>query len=139
MTRGLKVNNPGNIRISPANYVGEITPSADPAFSQFETIAYGYRAMFQVLRHYISNGLNTIQKIINTYAPPSENDTNAYINSVTKRTGISATAILDSADFTTLGKIVYAMAYVEQGVAPNQKDIDAAIAMLEGEKKKLKH
>ena len=46
MSRGLSNCNPGNIRQSKVRYKGEVQPSRDPAFKQFESLAWGYRAVF---------------------------------------------------------------------------------------------
>ena len=43
MSRGLSNCNPGNIRQSKVRYKGEVQPSRDPAFKQFESLAWGYR------------------------------------------------------------------------------------------------
>ena len=51
LSSGYRNCNPGNIRISGTRYKGEVVPSQDTAFKQFESMAYGYRAMF-VLIHY---------------------------------------------------------------------------------------
>ena len=39
MSRGLSNCNPGNIRQSKVRYKGEVQPSRDPAFKQFESLA----------------------------------------------------------------------------------------------------
>ena len=46
MSRGLANCSPGNIRQSKTRYQGEVVPSRDKAFKQFQTMAWGYRAMF---------------------------------------------------------------------------------------------
>ena len=46
MSRGLENRNPGNIRHSSSRYRGEVRPSRDPAFKEFEAIEWGYRAIF---------------------------------------------------------------------------------------------
>ena len=45
--RGLRNNNPGNIRLSRTLWQGEIRPSQDRSFCQFRTMAYGYRALIK--------------------------------------------------------------------------------------------
>lgn len=50
--RGLRNNNPGNIRINNDLFQGEVGPSEDKSFKQFTTMAYGYRAMFKILSNY---------------------------------------------------------------------------------------
>ena len=63
MTRGLRNNNPGNIRKDGTHWKGEVEPSRDAAFKQFESMAWGYRAMFKCLNTYSRKyGLDTIRK-----------------------------------------------------------------------------
>ena len=83
MSRGLKNCNPGNIRLSPTKYMGEVTPSRDTAFKQFETMAWGYRAIFVLLASYRRGGFLTIRQMITRYAPPVENKTDVYIQRMT--------------------------------------------------------
>ena len=65
LPRGLRNNNPGNIRINDDLFQGEIRPSKDKSFKQFTTMAYGYRAMFKILSNYFKNyKLDTIRKLI---------------------------------------------------------------------------
>ena len=65
LPRGLRNNNPGNIRINSDLFQGEVRPSKDKSFKQFETMAYGYRAIFKILSNYYNNyKLDTIRKMI---------------------------------------------------------------------------
>ena len=83
MSRGLSNRNPGNIRQSAVRYKGEVRPSRDPAFKQFESMPWGYRAIFVLLDTYrIRHGLDTIRGMISRWAPPSENRTEIYIRAV---------------------------------------------------------
>lgn len=83
MSRGLSNRNPGNIRQSAVRYKGEVRPSRDPAFKQFESMPWGYRAIFVLLDTYrIRHGLDTIRGMISRWAPPSENRTEIYILSL---------------------------------------------------------
>ena len=52
MSRGLRNNNPGNIRRSKVRYRGEVHPSQDPEFRQFSAPEWGYRAIFVLLDTY---------------------------------------------------------------------------------------
>ena len=73
MSRGLANCNPGNIRQSKVRYKGEVRPSRDPAFKQFESLAWGYRAIFVLLHTYrVRHGLRSIREMISRWAPPSE-------------------------------------------------------------------
>ena len=95
LPRGLRLNNPGNIRISTTKWQGEIIPSADKSFKQFASMSYGYRAMLKLIRNYrILYELDTIRKIVSRWAPPNENKTNAYINFVSKYTGYQPDTVI---------------------------------------------
>ena len=103
MSRGLQNCNPGNIRQSKVRYKGEVRPSRDPAFKQFESLAWGYRAIFVLLDTYrIRYGLDTIRGMISRWAPPSENHTETYIRAVADAVGIPDGQPLDTRDRTTM-------------------------------------
>lgn len=121
--RGLKNFNPGNIRISKVKYLGEITPSKDKAFKQFESMAYGYRAMFVLLDSYRRNGYKTLRQMINRYAPPVENHTANYIKFVTERARVFEDVELDTQDPAEMIPIVSAMSQMENGVPANYEDV----------------
>lgn len=116
MSRGISNCNPGNIRISKIKYLGEIIPSKDKAFKQFESMAYGYRAMFVLLLTYSKNGYKTIRQMISRYAPPIENHTENYIKFVSERSGIFADVELDTNDPAEMIPVVSAMSQMENGV-----------------------
>ena len=130
MTRGYRNNNPGNIRNtydSHGNivllYEGE-TLSKDSEFKSFRSIEYGYRAIFALLSHYIhSKGLNTIRKIINTYAPTTENDTSSYVTRVSLMTSTDPDQLIDFNDSDLMKKFVGAISYVENGINANTTEI----------------
>ncbi len=114
--RGLRNCNPGNIRVSPEIFKGEVIPGRDQAFKQFESMAYGYRAMFKILLNYRKKyGLQTIRTWINRWAPTNENDTAAYIYAVVCEAGIQADKEVDTTDKELMCRIVAAMSRVENG------------------------
>ena len=124
MSRGLANCNPGNIRQSKVRYKGEVRPSRDPAFKQFESMPWGYRAIFVLLDTYrIRHGLETIRDMISRWAPPSENDTGAYLRTVVRRSGVDPDAEIDTRDGPTMTRIAAAMARVENGVEPDEAEI----------------
>ncbi len=107
----------GNIRNAGRKYKGEISPKKN-IYKKFSAWKYGAAAMVAHLQRYINGtigfgNLNTITKIINTWAPPSENDTKAYIAFVVKESGIKATTVLDWKDKATLWKVSKAMSKME--------------------------
>ncbi len=130
LPRGYRNNNPLNIRKSNERWLGEVRPSTDAAFKQFESMGYGFRAALKLLRNYIGKGFNTIEKIVTRWAPPSENHTTSYINNVANRSGIPATQVINRDDRESLIAIAYAMAISENGKAPEREDIEAGWDML---------
>ncbi|MBO5830658.1 MAG: structural protein P5 [Alistipes sp.] len=124
MSRGLRNCNPGNIRLSRTKFKGEVRPSRDSAFKQFESMAYGYRAMFVLLNTYHKRyGLSTIRQMISRWAPPTENFTDGYIRFVAERTGIDADAPIDSRSERDMVPIVAAMSEIENGAKAVMADV----------------
>ena len=123
-SRGLRNNNPLNIRINKDVFIGEKIPSTDSAFKQFKDMAHGYRAAFVTLATYNDRGHNTIHKIISKWAPPNENNTNGYMDKVAKWSGIDMFKILhkkgNKEDYIA---IVAAMSRVENGVVANLDEV----------------
>lgn len=125
MSRGLRNNNPGNIRRSRVRYQGEVRPSRDPEFKEFETMAYGYRAMFRLLDTYSSRyGLRTIRSMLNRYAPPEENLTDSYIRFVANYSGIMPDEEVDTRSKCDMIPIVAAMSKIENGISANLADVE---------------
>lgn len=125
MSRGLANCNPGNIRRSSSRYRGEVRPSRDPDFKQFESIEWGYRAIFVTLNTYRRKyGLRTIREMISRWAPPVENHTEAYIRAVTARTGFSADAVLDTRSRKQMVPLIAAMSEVENGVKADFRAVE---------------
>ena len=129
MTRGYKNNNPGNIRKTATKWKGEID-GTDKDFKTFKSMPYGYRALFALLREYINKGYNTIEKIISRYAPGNENNTEAYINTVVKKSGIDRNTIITFAEINRINDIVAAISFVENGIAPDSSDINNGYKLL---------
>ena len=113
-SRGLRNNNPLNIRHSEDVFQGE-TKGNDKSFKTFSSLPFGYRAGFVILGTYLSQGLNTIEKIIAKWAPPTENNTESYIANVEKWSGIPRNKELTAFDGSDYILIVAAMSFVENG------------------------
>lgn len=131
LPRGLRNNNPGNIRINGDLFQGEVRPSRDKSFKQFETMAYGYRAVFRILSNYRKNyGLDTIRKMIGRWAPPKENHTEKYIQFVSDYAGIPADDPVDINDREQMTRIVAGMSKVENGREAEMSDVIAGWNLL---------
>ena len=91
LPRGIRNNNPLNIRRSKDQWKGMAEAQTDGAFVQFKTLEYGWRAAFYLLTrtYYHKYRLYTIRSIISKWAPSIENKTDAYIANVSRLTGIA--------------------------------------------------
>lgn len=76
-TRGMRNNNPGNLRAGQ----GQIGTDAS-GYAVFQTPEDGYNAAARQLKGYANAGLDNIASIVTKWAPTSENDTASYIKSV---------------------------------------------------------
>ena len=84
----LSDNNPLNIRYSKYNVWRGMTGS-HKGFCVFANLSFGVRAAILLLKtYYFKYHLRTIRSIIERYAPSCENDTEAYISFVSKKTYI---------------------------------------------------
>lgn len=106
--------NPLNIRTS-CHYNWNGQQGSTRGFCNFESIVFCRRAgAYLLMRSYRRAGVYTIADIIKRWAPPSENNTNAYIEYVSKRAGIKADSkLVFDADYCA---VLAAMEIFEQGV-----------------------
>ena len=124
LSRGLRNNNPLNIRRSSSRWKGMARDQTDPQFVRFTTMAYGYRAAFVLLRTYRQKyGYNTIRKIIKRWAPPNENNTEHYIQCVSQWSGIEPDKLLAGQDANAMIAIVSAMSRMENGQEAKYDDV----------------
>lgn len=127
--RGLRNNNPGNIKINDKNnWVGKIprAQNTDLTFEQFDTIENGVRAAYVLVRNKIKQGYNTLNKLLPVYAPKSDsNPTQKYINFVSAKTGILPNQTLY--DFN-IESVISAMFEFENGVKIADNVIKAGVA-----------
>lgn len=80
-------NNPLNIRYS-ARQTWQGQTGQNKGFVVFDTLEHGYRAALVLLFNYHKAGYDTIEKIVNRWAPPTENNTNLYVEFVERMTCI---------------------------------------------------
>lgn len=123
-TRGIRNHNPLNIRKG-NDWQGEDPNGKDPSFETFINDAYGFRAGFKIIKNGFSASprRDTIRKIISRWAPPEDNnDTENYINFVSKYSKIPADQKLAFSDISRMVDIVRAMAKMETG-----KDYDERV------------
>ncbi len=106
LARGIRNNNPGNIRHNAANnWVGAIGID-DAGFVIFDTPEHGIRAMRKVLESYGRRGIDSMRGIIETWAPRVENNTDSYIQSVALQTGWNPETILSTSHYPEMVKAI---------------------------------
>jgi hypothetical protein len=112
--RGIRNNNPGNL-----NYVGQVGATKetgpDGRFAVFQTMDEGIKALAAQLKLYGKRGMDTVQTIISKYAPAGENNTAAYIASVSKKLGVGAGEHLDLNNKEVLKQLIAGISQVEVG------------------------
>lgn len=124
--RGIRNNNPGNIRHGDQVWQGQALNQDDPAFVQFSSPEYGIRAIAKILDTYQREGITTISQAIERWAPPSENDTDAYIKAVC----ISTNCAFDAPLADNIPGVIKAIIQHENGEQPYTDDqINAGITL----------
>ena len=132
--RGIRNNNPLNIRHSADQWQGACEEQKDKSFVQFKSMVYGYRAAWKTLQSYyhrfcLKSQAFTVRNIIGRWAPPKENDTESYIRSVLSLSGIGGKENLlppENVDcYYRLSRLLEAMTCMECGIRMNQVDSEA--------------
>lgn len=135
LTKGLRLNNPGNIERDGDPWQGLAPDQPDPRFCKFSTPEYGIRAICKIIRVYQKKyKARSIRDIINRWAPPTENPTDHYAANVSKWSGIPVDAVLDTSDPAVMAGIVKGIIRQENGVQPYPDEtINAGVSLaLEG-------
>lgn len=120
VARGIHNNNPGNIRKGGSvPWKGLAAEQTDSAFLQFKSPFWGLRALARILVNYQqAHGLNTVRKIINRWAPPNENNTDAYVAAVSAAVGVEPDDSLGTQNLGFLVALVEAIVQHENGEQP---------------------
>lgn len=131
--RGERNNNPGNI-----NFAGQAGASLERPggrFARFETAFDGLRALARQLMLYAGRGINSVEKIISTWAPASDNNnTTAYIRAVSQRLGVDPRAALNMSDPQTMSALMSSIIQHENGRNIYSRELinKAAVAGISG-------
>lgn len=124
-SRGYRNNNPLNIRRNGTRWQGLREEQTDRAFFQFVSIEWGYRAAIKILRTYQRRyGLRSIREMIGRWAPPFENNTEAYVQTVSNRAKVRPDVSINLDNKDLILRIVEAMAFVENGSAGDFREIE---------------
>ena len=129
--RGIRNNNPGNIRRSNDRWMGLRTKQTDPQFFQFTAPEWGYRALIKTLQTYRrKHGLRTIAELISRWAPTNENNTSAYIRSVCREMQVPDSYVPDMDAKGTMCALAAAISRHENGVPAVMEDIERGWELL---------
>jgi hypothetical protein len=122
LPRGVRNNNPGNIRLSKTHWQGQRARQEDQDFIEFESPLLGIRAMMKILLTYHDKyHLDTVQSLINRWAPPHENATDRYVYHVSKALGVKRTDKIILTQKTMLINLTRAMVCHENGGVPKDR------------------
>ena len=130
--RGIRNRNPGNLDFNARAFrrdpwVGElgIEKHRWPRFTTFENEVFGIRAMAKVLLTYHrhrkaadGSAIDTVQEIIDRWAPPVENDTDAYAAMVRRSLDVETGEEIDPDNPAVLFVLVESIIRHENGVQP---------------------
>lgn len=112
-SRAQRNNNPGNLEYRGQS--GSVPEDGSGRFAKFGSPEEGVQALARQLQLYGKRGIDTIEEIIKTYAPASENNTQAYIDALTKRMGVAPNEQLDLNNPTTLSGLIKGISRHEGG------------------------
>lgn len=131
-SRGIRNNNPGNIDRSPANkWQGRmareqmtIEQRSERRFEVFASPAWGVRALCVVLISYQDkHGLKDVRGFINRWAPPVENNTDAYVRQVALALGVKPDDYINIHEYRRMRPVVVAIITHENAGNPYSADV----------------
>lgn len=134
MSRGIRNNNPLNIRHGKSRWEGRTRVQTDAEFVTFKSMAYGYRAAWKLMETYqlrlrMEDKSYTLENIIHRWAPPEDNnDTQAYLRTVIRlldykvggRQPLPSPSTKEG--HRVFARILMAMTCVECGIKPDEVD-----------------
>ena len=122
LPRGIRNKNPGNIKLG-TDWDGLAAEQTDPTFCIFDEAVMGIRALMRILLTYrFTHNKKNIDSIIRRWAPPSENDTEAYIKFVAKRMEIEPMSMIDNSIEGYL-PLVKSIIQMENGMQPYDDEL----------------
>lgn len=110
--RGIRNNNPLNISYVPGQQ-GAV--GSDGRFGIYGSQEEGIASAERQLLRYQDRGIDTLTKVLNKWAPSSENNTAAYISTVARDTGIDPNEKVDFRNRQQAAAIIASMARHETG------------------------
>ncbi|HEM0053513.1 TPA: lytic transglycosylase domain-containing protein [Escherichia coli] len=135
LSRGIRNNNPGNL-----NFAGQkgatLESGPNARFASFPTMLEGIAALDRQVMLYLERGKNTIDQIIDIYAPSSDgNNTSSYKSYLSQYTGLGVKEKIDGSNFEIMRKLIQGIINHENGDAARAvsgDDVMRALAMNRG-------
>lgn len=127
--RGVLNANPGNIRHAKDHWQGLSVVQPDPNFLTFDSPVWGIRAIARILLTYQDKyNCVTVEDFITRWAPPSENDTGAYVSAVCRAMGTIGGQFINVHEYDSMRKMVLGIIRQENGQQPyDAATIDEAL------------
>mgnify|MGYP001605598306 CR=1 FL=1 len=116
--RGIKNNNPANLRLPASSARPGYIGNDKDGFGIFELPQFGLDSLARQLVNYGKGGLDTAAKIISRWAPPSENNTLAYVEFVAKRLQRGTTDPINMKCDFAIASLMDAIIRFENGIQP---------------------
>lgn len=129
--RGIRNNNPGNLRRTKDKWQGLSPTQGDPAFFQFIAPVFGIRALAKTLKTYQNkHGRRTVRQLIERWAPAAGDsngplpggeytqNTGAYVTAVAKACKVTPDEPINLGDPQVLAGVVTAIIRHENGQQP---------------------
>lgn len=144
---GIRNNNPGNIRrVKGTTWEGQ-APTQSGSFVKFLEPKWGIRAIARVLITYADgrkardgSKIDTVREIIERWAPPNENDTDAYAKHVASRLNVKPDDALSIKEPAIMRELIESIILHETGQQPYtdaQIEAGMVLAGIEPERKPL--
>lgn len=130
--RGIRNNNPGNIRKTTDRWQGLADAQPDDEFFSFKSPAWGIRAMARILLRYQDHyELATLEEIIRRWTPPVGHgpkgpytqDTDGAIRNIESFSGIGRFDVLNLHDYRDLEPLVRGIIYQENSKQPYPQSV----------------
>lgn len=123
LPRGLRNNNPGNINFDHQPGATLERDGSGSRFAFFQSPLQGLAAMAHQIGLYAKRGIRSIAGIIGKWAPPSENNTTAYLTNVSRNLGVSPTTPINVYDPKVMAALMAQITKIENGKQPFSQDM----------------
>lgn len=145
LPRGLRNNNPGNIRIANNSWLAKVPESenTDGSFEQFKSYTFregntysgmsmGTRALVKLGWTYLNQNPNhTILSFISKYAPSSENNTEAYAKAIADYLDVTVNAKVKPIYEDKVKQYLFILSIIrhENGIAYDNSEISKGVEL----------